>query len=135
MEGLYVANEWISRDELLHGEFACYYYNNYIENKLSEDRIKEIILGAYEVEKQFIIDCFGEGVIGFSRDNMIQYVQYVTDNLLGYYNISAHFNVQQPFSYMDLIALPKRDNFFEKRVTEYKTIINDGMGVDEDLDF
>lgn len=135
MEGLYVANEWISRDELLHGEFACYYYNNFIQNKLSEDRIKEIILGAYEVEKQFIIDCFGNGVIGFSKDNMIQYVQYVTDNLLGYYNIKSAFNVKQPFSYMDLIALPKRDNFFEKRVTEYKNIINDGIGVDEDLDF
>lgn len=135
LDGLFVANEWISRDELLHGEFACYYYNNFVNSKLPIDRVKEIILSAYEIEKQFIIDCFGEGVIGFSRDKMIQYVQYVTDTLLGYYGIENHFKVLQPFAYMDLIALPRRDNFFEKRVTEYKNILNDGVGVDDDLEF
>jgi ribonucleoside-diphosphate reductase beta chain len=135
MEGLYTANEWISRDETVHGEFATFLYNNYVSNKLEDSKIKEILLEAFEVEKQFIEDSFGTGVIGFSKDKMIQYVQYVTDTVLGYYNIEQHFKVVQPFPYMDLLALPRRDNFFEKRVTEYRTIHNDGVGVDEDLEF
>jgi len=135
LEGLYVANEWISRDEGMHGEFAAMYYNNYIQNKIPNDLIKSIIIGAYEVEKQFIEDCFGEGVVGFSKDKMVQYVQYVTDTVLSYYNIPLHFKVVQPFSYMDMIALPRRDNFFEKRVTEYKSIVNNGVGVDLDAEF
>jgi ribonucleoside-diphosphate reductase beta chain len=135
LEGLYVANEWISRDELEHGKFAAYYYNNYVNEKLDTDVVKNIIIGAYYVEEQFIKDCFGDGVIGFSMEKMIQYVQYITDNVLSYYDIEPHFKVEQPFAYMDLLALPKRDNFFEKRVTEYKVILNDGVSVDDDLDF
>jgi ribonucleoside-diphosphate reductase beta chain len=135
LEGLYVANEWISRDELKHGKFAAYFYNNYVEDKLDKDLLKNIILGAYYVEEQFIKDCFGEGVIGFSKDKMIQYVQYITDNVLSYYDIDSHFKVDQPFAYMDLLALPRRDNFFEKRVTEYKSIVNDGVVIDDDLEF
>lgn len=135
LEGLYTSNEWISRDELLHGEFATYFYNNFVKDKLTNERIKEIILEAFEVEKQFIIDSFGSGVVGFNRDKMIQYVQYVTDTVLGYYNLEQHFKVTQPFPYMDLLALPKRDNFFEKRVTEYRSVINDGVYLDDNLEF
>ena len=45
MPGLTFSNELISRDEGLHCQFACLLHNKYIQNKVSEERIKEIICG------------------------------------------------------------------------------------------
>lgn len=135
LEGLYVANEEISRDEGEHGKFAVYYYNNYAKNKLSPSRLREIILEGYEVEKQFIYDCFGDGVVGFNRDKMIQYIQYVTDNVLKNYGQPKEFNVTQPLKYMENIGLSSRDNFFEKRVTEYTKLTDTSLQINTDMDF
>lgn len=135
LEGLFLANEEISRDEAAHGEFALYYYNNYVENKLSNERLRTIVLEAYEVEKQFIIDCFGDGVVGFSKEKMIQYIQYVVDTVLARYNQPKEFNVTQPFKYMEKIGLSGRDNFFEKRVSEYTKLSDNSLTIDLDSDF
>ena len=43
MPGLTFSNELISRDEGMHCDYACHLFNNHIENKISEKRIKEII--------------------------------------------------------------------------------------------
>jgi len=55
MPGLTFSNELISRDEGMHCDFACHLFNHHIENKLSEKRIKDIICGALEIEKEFIV--------------------------------------------------------------------------------
>lgn len=135
LEGLYVANEEISRDEASHGKFAVYYYNNYIDNKLPTSRVRQIILEAYEVEKQFIHDCFGSGVVGFNRETMVQYIQYVTDNVLRVYGLEKEFNVSQPLKYMENIGLSNKDNFFEKRTTEYTKLSDTSLKIDIDSDF
>src|SRR5689334_8691540 len=44
MPGLSFSNQLISRDEGLHCEFACLLYNNYVQNKLPQERVYEIIL-------------------------------------------------------------------------------------------
>jgi ribonucleoside-diphosphate reductase beta chain len=44
MPGLTFSNELISRDEGMHCDYACHLYNNHIENKLSEKKIKDISL-------------------------------------------------------------------------------------------
>jgi len=56
MPGLSFSNELISRDEGLHCDFAVHLHNNHIENKVSPERIKEIIGSALEIEKEFITD-------------------------------------------------------------------------------
>lgn len=53
MPGLSFSNELISRDEGLHCDFACLLYSQLV-NKLSEDRIVEIIANAVEIEKEFV---------------------------------------------------------------------------------
>lgn len=135
LEGLYVANEEISRDEASHGEFAVHYYNHHVKNKIAPERLREIILEAYKVEEQFIYDCFGEGVVGFNRDKMIQYVQYVTDNVLTMYHQQKEFYVKQPLKYMENIGLASRDNFFEKRVSEYTKLSDNSLTINTDMDF
>ena len=54
MPGLSFSNELISRDEALHCDFAVHLHNNHLINKVPQERIKEIILSALEIEKEFI---------------------------------------------------------------------------------
>lgn len=120
MKGLGVANEFISRDESLHTDFAVLLYNNHIVNKLSEERIKEIVLEAYEIEKEFITQSLPVSLIGMNSDLMIQYIEYVVDNLLVSLKQPKVFNSKNPFDFMESISMKSVGNFFEKRMTEYK---------------
>lgn len=120
MPGLAYSNELISRDEGLHRDFACWLYKNYITNKLSEERVHQIIKESIEVEKNFIINSIPVNLIGMNSNLMIQYLEFVADHLaleLGYRKI---YNSSNPFDFMELISLTGKTNFFEKRVSEYQ---------------
>ena len=133
MPGLTFSNELISRDEGLHCDFACHLYNEHIENKLPEGRIEEIILSALEIEKEFILEALPVRLIGMNSDLMEQYLEFVTDRLLDSLNIEKKFNTENPFDFMQNIALQGKTNFFEKRVAEYQKAGVNTEG-DEDLD-
>ena len=131
MPGLTFSNELISRDEGMHCDYACHLFNNHIENKISEKRIKEIICGALKIEKEFIIEALPVRLIGMNSDLMSQYLEFVTDRLLVALGCSKVYNVENPFDFMQNIALQGKTNFFEKRVAEYqKAGVNNGA---EDL--
>lgn len=120
MPGLAHSNELIARDEGMHTDFACHLYKNYIKNKLSEERVHEIIKGALEVEQEFIINAIPVSLIGMNSTLMKEYLCYVADHLamkLGYNRI---YNSENPFEFMELISLTGKTNFFEKRVSEYQ---------------
>jgi ribonucleoside-diphosphate reductase beta chain len=120
MPGLCQANSYISKDEALHTDFAVHLYNNHVEYKLTEERIKEIILSAYEIEKEFITDSLPVSLIGMNQNLMTQYIQFVTDQLLIQFRCKPVFNAKQPFDFMMQIAMKAKQNFFEGRPTEYK---------------
>jgi ribonucleoside-diphosphate reductase beta chain len=131
MPGLTFSNELISRDEGMHCDYACHLFNNHIENKISEKRIKEIICGALKIEKEFILEALPVRLIGMNSDLMSQYLEFVTDRLLVALGCSKVYNVENPFDFMQNIALQGKTNFFEKRVAEYqKAGVNNGA---EDL--
>jgi ribonucleoside-diphosphate reductase beta chain len=120
MPGLTFSNELISRDEGLHCDFAVNLYMNHIVQKLSEDRIKEILLSALDVEREFITESLPVRLIGMNASLMTRYLEYVTDRLLAQLGCNKEFNVKNPFDFMDMISLEGKTNFFEKRVSEYK---------------
>jgi len=132
MPGLSFSNELISRDEGLHCDFAVHLYNNHITNKLPQERVKEILLSALEIEKEFITESLPVSLIGMNKDLMSQYLEYVTDRLLVDFKIPKHFNSSNPFDFMQNIALENKTNFFEKRVAEYA---KSGVGGDSSKDF
>ena len=132
MPGLTFSNELISRDEGMHCDYACHLFNNHIENKLSEKKIKDIICGALEIEKEFILEALPVRLIGMNSNLMEQYLEFVTDRLLMALGCSKQYNSENPFDFMQNIALQGKTNFFEKRVAEYqKAGVNNGA---EDLD-
>ena len=120
MPGLSFSNELISRDEGSHTDFAVHLHNNHILNKVSPERIKEILLSALEIEKEFITEALPVKLIGMNSDLMKQYLEFVTDRLLHDLGCEKVFNSQNPFDFMVNIALPGKTNFFEKRVGEYQ---------------
>ena len=133
MPGLTFSNELISRDEGMHCDFACHLYNNHIEKKLSEKKIREIICGALEIEKEFILEALPVRLIGMNSELMAQYLEFVTDRLLMALGCSKVYNSTNPFDFMENIAIQGKTNFFEKRVAEYQKMGVNNNG-SEDLD-
>jgi ribonucleoside-diphosphate reductase beta chain len=119
MPGLTFSNELISRDEGLHCDFACLLYGQ-LENKLSQERVKEIIMNAVAIEKDFVSDALPVRLIGMNSDMMCQYIEFVADRLLVSLGCPKAYNATNPFDFMELISLQGKTNFFEKRVAEYQ---------------
>jgi ribonucleoside-diphosphate reductase beta chain len=133
MPGLSFSNELISRDEGLHTDFAVHLYKNHIENKLSRERILEIIDSALVIEKEFITEALPVSLIGMNSELMKQYLEYVSDRLLMDLGVGKVYNTENPFDFMANIALQNKTNFFEKRVADY---VKSGVGeVQEQISF
>ncbi|MBI1836509.1 MAG: ribonucleotide-diphosphate reductase subunit beta [Flavobacteriia bacterium] len=140
MPGLSFSNELISRDEGLHCDFACLLYNNHLINKLSKDKVKEIIMDAVAIEKEFVTDAIPVRLIGMNSDLMGQYIEFVADRLLMELGNEKVYNATNPFDFMDMISIEGKTNFFEKRVAEYQKagVMNGGKeahGFSMDEDF
>lgn len=120
MPGLTFSNELISRDEGLHCDFACLLYVNHLQNKLSEETIREIIVDAVAIEKEFVTDALPVKLIGMNAELMCQYIEFVADRLLVALGCNKVWNATNPFDFMELISLQGKTNFFERRVGEYQ---------------
>ena len=119
MPGLTFSNELISRDEGLHTDFACLMFHH-LKHKPSEERIKEIVCEAVEIETEFLTEALPVNLIGMNCDLMTVYIKYVADRLLVELGCSKEFKVENPFDFMENISLDGKTNFFEKRVGEYQ---------------
>lgn len=138
MPGLSFSNELISRDEGMHTDFAVLLHNHHLANRVPEERIKEIVCSALEIEKEFITESLPVRLIGMNSDLMKQYLEFVADRLLFDLGCSKVFRSENPFDFMENIALQGKTNFFEKRVGEYQKsgIMNkSGDAFDFDGDF
>ena len=134
LQGLCNANSLIFKDENLHCDFAIHLLNNHLEDKPSEKRIKEILLSALEIEKEFITESLPVSLIGMNSNLMKQYLEFVVDGLLVKMGCSKEFNVEQPFKFMEQIAVETKGNFFESRTMEYqKAKLNETITFTDDF--
>lgn len=112
------SNELIARDESLHTDFGVLLYS-YIENRLSEERINDMMISAVEIEKEFICDSFQCNLIGINADSMKTYIEFQADRLIEKFGYKKIYNSSCPFDFMDTMSLDGKSNFFEQRVTDY----------------
>jgi len=117
MPGLTFSNELISRDESMHTDFAILLYKR--QEPLSTEKIHSIVSNAVNIEKQFITDSLPCRLIGMNSESMSSYIEFVADRLCVQLGYSKIYNASNPFSWMELISLEGKTNFFEKRVGEY----------------
>ena len=120
MPGLTFSNELISRDEGLHCDFACLLYTKHLVNKLTKKQVREIIMDAVTIEKEFVTDAIPVRLIGMNSDLMSQYIEFVADRLLVELGNEKEYHTSNPFDFMEMISLQGKANFFEKRVGEYQ---------------
>lgn len=124
MPGLGSMNELILRDETFHYEFALNLYKEYLkdEYKLSKEELRKIILGCYDAEKIFVNESMPDGLQGLTKEDMVKYVQYVTDIVLNDFGCETEFKTSNPLEFMSRIGLSSKNNFFEKRDGEYTRV-------------
>merc|ERR1712136_589112 len=119
MPGLTFSNELISRDEVLHCDFACLMYKHLV-NKPSVATVTGIIKDAVKIEQEFLTDALPVALIGMNNALMKQYIEFVADRLLVELKCPKVYNSENPFDFMELISLEGKTNFFEKKVGEYQ---------------
>ena len=137
MPGLTFSNELISRDEGVHCDFAVHLHNKHLVNKVPKERIREILIDALNIEREFITESLPISLIGMNDNLMSQYLEFVTDRLLGELGCEKEYNTSNPFDFMDMISLQGKTNFFEKRVSEYQkagVLNNDTKSADFSID-
>ena len=134
MPGLTFSNELISRDEGVHCDFAVHLHNHHLINKVPKARIREILIDALDIEREFITESLPASLIGMNATLMAQYLEFVTDRLLVELGCDREYNSANPFDFMDMISLQGKTNFFEKRVSEYQKagVMNSGSTGDSD---
>ena len=120
MPGLTFSNELISRDEGVHCDFAVHLHNHHLVNKVPKSRIREIIVDALNIEREFITESLPVSLIGMNASLMTQYLEFVADRLLVELGCDREYNTSNPFDFMDMISLQGKTNFFEKKVAEYQ---------------
>lgn len=134
MQGLTFSNELISRDEALHCEFAVLLHSK-LNKKCSviSDIIKEAVL----IEQEFICEALPCRLVGMNAELMTQYIEFVADRLANQLRVDKIFDTPNPFTWMEMISIEGKTNFFEKRVGEYAlaTKTKDADTFEMDLDF
>lgn len=118
MPGLTTFNEFISKDESMHTEFAVLLYS-LLRNKLPEIIVHSIFKEAVEIEKNFIVQSLPCELLGMNSALMTEYIQFVADRLLVQLGYEKLYYAQNPFPFMNRIGLDLKENFFESRVQSY----------------
>lgn len=120
--------QFILRDESVHLAFGADLINTIVaENpqiwtpeykKTLTDNIKRGV----ELEKKYVDDALPRGIVGLVPATIKQYVEHVADRRLERIGLERQYHKDNPFPWMsEIIDMPKEKNFFETRVTEYKT--------------
>jgi ribonucleoside-diphosphate reductase beta chain len=120
--------QFILRDESVHLAFGTDLINAIIaENPdIWTDEFKKAtidkITKAVELECAYADDCLPRGVMGLNAETIKQYMHYIADRRLERLGLPQTYNATNPFPWLSEITdLRKEKNFFETRVTEYKT--------------
>lgn len=120
--------QYIMRDESTHANFGVDMINTIKEEQpelwtpVFVEKIKGLVKKAVELEYTFAADVFPRGIFGLTQEGFKQYIEYIADRRLSRIGIETLYNVANPFPWMsEAVDLSKEKNFFETRVTEYKT--------------
>ena len=70
------------------------------------------------------------GVVGLTRREMRQYLEYVADQRLIMLGLPARYGSRNPFPFMELQDVQELTNFFERRVSAYQVAVQGEVGFD-----
>lgn len=135
MPGLTESNEFISRDEGLHCDFAAYLFRTRCADSVDLQTVLSIITEAVQIEHTFVEAAIPVSLIGINAELMKQYICHVADTLLARMGLEPFYNIQNPFEWMASISVPGKPNFFERRGSEYSKDTTSSHTLEHDDDF
>jgi ribonucleoside-diphosphate reductase beta chain len=128
MTGIGQQFQYILRDETVHLNFGIDLINGVRQEnpQLWTPGFRQHAIGlvreAVELEIAYARDCLPNGVLGLNAELFRAYVEHIADRRLERIGLPAQYGSPNPFPWMsETIDLPKEKNFFETRVTEYRS--------------
>lgn len=129
MQGAAEQYQYILRDESMHCNFGIDVINTIkLENPhlwtaTFKDEIKALIQHGVELEYQYAEATMPRGVLGLNAAMFKEYLRFIANRRCQQIGLDALFaGATNPFPWMsEMMDLKKEKNFFETRVTEYKT--------------
>ncbi len=120
--------QFILRDETIHLAFGSELINAIVaENpeiwtESFRQDITEKIKKSVELEKQYAYEALPKGIIGLTPQSIAEYLEHIADRRLERIGLKTVYGTKNPFPWMsEIMDARKEKNFFETRVTEYKT--------------
>jgi len=120
--------QFILRDESVHLAFGVDLINTIVDENPEiwtpefKDELVANIKRAVELENAYVDDALPRGILGLNAPAVKEYVEYIADRRLDRIRLPKQYSTQTPFPWMsEIIDMPKEKNFFETRVTEYRT--------------
>jgi ribonucleoside-diphosphate reductase beta chain len=137
LPGLAAGTNWVFRDESAHMSFAFEVINtvrgeepHLFDAKWAAD-VQAMIEEAVECEAAFAEDVLSGGVVGLTRREMRQYLEYVADQRLIMLGLPARYGSRNPFPFMELQDVQELTNFFERRVSAYQVAVQGEVAFDQ----
>ena len=118
MPGLHTANKNIFRDMGVYTDFSCLLFAH-LKYKPDPKIIDKIITEAVEVEKGMLDKVLEVEKFGVDAAQIKQYVEFLADSLLGSFGNDKHYNVSNPFEFMEGTTSIGKSTFFEKQVSDF----------------
>ena len=134
MPGIFMSNEFISRDEQLHCEFAYTMYS-LLHDKCTVEQVHTIIREAVDCEREFMAEALKHDLIGMNIVKMEQYIKFTADQLCVNLGVPVLYHAGLPFRYMENLCMQRKTNFFERRVSDYQRAGAETLDLDDNLDF
>ena len=134
LPGTYFNNQEISIDENSHVITMTKVYL-ILDNKLSAQRVKEILDDALNVEYKFVDDIVPKNLPTIDIHKVKEEVRHcagLAAAAIGYPEL--YVNTKSQFDFRKKRDLPSKANFFEAKDLNYQTNIEQGGGVRFDLD-
>ncbi len=129
LPGLAAGTNWVFRDESAHMAFAFSVIETVRreEPELFDDewarQVRAMIEEAVECETTFAEDVLSGGVVGMTRIEMRQYLEYVADQRFAMLGLPPRYGARNPFPFMELQDVQELTNFFERRVSAYQVAV------------
>lgn len=137
LPGLAAGTAWVFRDESAHMAFAFAVIDtvrreepHLFDAQWAHD-VREMISEAVECESAFADDVLSGGVVGLTRREMREYLEYVADQRLATLGLPALYGVRNPFPFMELQDVQELTNFFERRVSAYQVAVEGEIAFDQ----
>lgn len=137
LPGLAAGTNWVFRDESAHMAFAYEVIATvrreepHLFDEQWASQVQAMIEDAVECEAAFADDVLSGGVVGLTRREMRQYLEYVADQRLVMLGLPIRYGARNPFSFMELQDVQELTNFFERRVSAYQVGVQGEVAFDQ----